>query len=53
MVEFVYNNAKNTITSYILLVLNCRYHYYVSYKEEFNPCLKLKTMEKQSSKLQI
>ena len=50
MAEFAYNNAKNASTSYTPFKLNCRYHFYISYKEDFDPRSKLKTAEKLSFK---
>ena len=49
--EFVYNNAKNAITSHTHFKLNCEYYPYVSYKENFNPHSKSKIIKKSSSKL--
>ena len=51
MAEFAYNNTKNPITGYILFKLNYRYHLYVSYEKDFNPCLKSKTAKELSFKL--
>lgn len=36
--EFVYNNVKNTNTSYMSFKLNCGYHLNILYKENVNPC---------------
>ena len=52
MAEFAYNNAKNASTGHTLFELNCEYHPCVSYKEDLDPCSKLKTVEKLSFKLQ-
>ncbi len=37
MVEFAYNNAKNTSTSHTPFELNCNYHPKVSFKEDVDP----------------
>ena len=50
--KFAYNNIRNASTSYIFFKLNCRYHPYVSYKEDLNLYLKSKTIEKLFFKLQ-
>ena len=52
MAEFAYNNTMNASTSHISFELNCGFHPYVSYKEDLDPCSKLKCAEKLSSKLQ-
>ena len=52
MVEFAYNNAKNTSTSHMLFKLNCGYHSQVFYKEDLDLYLKSKTVEKLSFELQ-
>ena len=52
MAEFAYNNAKNASTGHILFKFNCKYNPYISYEENLDPCSKLKTAEKLSSKLQ-
>ena len=39
MAEFAYNNAKNASTGYTPFELNCRYHPWVSYKEDLDPRL--------------
>ena len=36
MAKFTYNNVKHTSTGYTLFKLNCRYHLYVSYKEDID-----------------
>ena len=51
MVEFAYNNAKNTSTSHLYFELNCEYHPQVFYKENLDPRLKSKTAEKLLFKL--
>ena len=45
MIEFTYNNAKNTCISHILFELNCGYHSCVFYKENLDPCSKSRTIE--------
>ena len=52
MVEFAYNNAKNTSTGHISFKLNYRYHPRISDKKNPNPRLKSKTVKELSSKLQ-
>ena len=52
MAKFAYNNATNASTGHTSFKLNCGYHPRVSYKENLDPCSKLKTAEKLSSKLQ-
>ena len=52
MAEFTYNNAKNASTSHILFELNCGYHPYVFYKENFDLRSKSRTAEELSSELQ-
>ena len=52
MTKFAYNNAKNASTDHTLFELNCGYHPRVSYKEDLDPCSKLKTAKKLSSELQ-
>ena len=37
MVEFAYNNAKHASMEYTSFELNCKYHLYVSYKENVEP----------------
>ena len=51
MAEFTCNNTKNAITSYMLFELNCGYHPWVLYKEDFDPLLQLKITKELSSKL--
>ncbi len=38
MVEFAYNNTKNTITGYTSFKFNCSYHPRVLFKEDVNSC---------------
>ena len=52
MAEFAYNNANNASTGYTPFELNCKYHSFISYEENLDPCLKLRTTEELSSKLQ-
>ena len=49
--KFAYNNAKNASIDHLFFELNCRYHPRVFYKEDLNPCSKLKIAEELSSKL--
>ena len=50
--EFAYNNAKNASTGHILFKLNYRYHPCVSYEKNLDLCLKSRTVEELSSRLQ-
>ena len=52
MAEFVYNNAKNASTGHIFFELNCRYHPWVSYKKNIDPCSKFKSANKLLAELQ-
>ena len=51
MVEFVYNNAKNSITSYTPFELNCSYHACVSFEEDTDPRSQSKSPDKLLAKL--
>ena len=51
MVEFAYNNTKNTSTDYTPFELNCDYYPRMLYKEEVNLCSKSKSINKLSAKL--
>ena len=51
MVEFVYNNTKNTSTDHTLFELNCGYHSWMSYKEEIKPRSQSKSADKLLLKL--
>ena len=48
MTKFAYNNIKNTSIGYTLFELNCKYHLYVFYKEDFDPHLKSRSVKKLS-----
>ena len=52
MGEFAYNNAKKASTNHTSFELNSKYHSYIFYEKDLNPCSKLKIAEKLSSKLQ-
>ena len=52
MMEFAYNNAKNASISYRFFNLNYRNFPCISYEKDFDLCLKSKTAEELSSKLQ-
>ena len=52
MIEFAYNNAKNTSTGYMLFKLNCKYYPCVSYEKDLDPYSKSKTAKKLFFKLQ-
>ena len=51
MVEFAYNNAKNTSTGHTLFELNCGYHPRILYRDDINPRSKSKSADKLSAKL--
>ncbi len=51
MVEFAYNNAKNTSTGYTLFELNCGYHSRVFFKEDVDPCSRSRSANKLAEKL--
>ena len=51
MAEFVYNNAKNAITSHILFELNCGYHLRMSYKNDVDPRSQSKSADKLSAEM--
>ena len=51
MIEFTYNNAKNTNSNYISFEFNCKYYFCISYKKDFNLYLKLRIEKKLFSKL--
>lgn len=42
MTKFIYNNAKNASTGYILFELNCSYYFCIFYKKKINLYLKSK-----------
>ena len=52
MVEFAYNNTKNASTGFTPFKFNCKYHLYVSYKEDLDLYSQSKTAEELFSKLQ-
>ena len=52
MAKFAYNNAKNANIGFTPFELNCKYYFWVSYKENLDPRSQSKTAEKLSSKLQ-
>ena len=45
MAKFAYNNAKNASTGYTPFKINCGYHFWVSYKEDIDPCSKSKSVD--------
>ena len=51
MTEFIYNNTKNTNTSYIFFELNYKYYFCIFYKKNFDLCLKSQTMDELFFKL--
>ena len=51
MAEFAYNNTKNASIRYRLFELNCGYHPHVSYKEDIDPCSKLKAANELTKEL--
>ena len=50
MVEFGYNNAKNTSMGYMIFDLNFRYLSYTFYKEDVNSYSKFKAANKLTKK---
>lgn len=46
IVEFAYNNAKNTSIGYTPFELNCRYYHRVSYKKDVGLCFRSKLVDK-------
>lgn len=51
IVEFAYNNVKNTNINYRSFKFNYNYNFYILQKEDFNFYLKLKLIDKQMVKL--
>ena len=51
MAKFAYNNVKNISTGHTFFELNYGYHFFVSYKEDLDLCLKSRIEEEFSSKL--
>ena len=51
MIEFAYNNKKNTNISHIFFELNYRYYPYYFYKKDFDYYSKSKIVKKLSFKL--
>ena len=52
MVEFAYNNAKNSSTSHTLFELNCGYHLRIFFKKDTNPLSQSKLANKLSAEFQ-
>lgn len=52
MVEFTYNNTKNTSTSHISFELNCRYYLRIFYEKDVDFCSKLKLADQLLQNLQ-
>ena len=52
IIEFIYNNVKNTNINHTFFKLNFKYHLYIFYKKDFNLYSKLKIAKKLFSKLQ-
>ncbi len=46
MAEFAYNNTKNVSIGHIPFELNCRFHLWVSFKEDVNPRFKSRSVSK-------
>lgn len=46
MTKFVYSNAKNTITGYMLFQFNCGYHLRIFFENETNTRLKFRLANK-------
>ncbi len=51
MVEFAYNNAKNTSTGHTLFELNYGYYYRVSFKKDIDPHSKSRSTNKLAEEL--
>ena len=51
IVEFAYNNIKNTSTGHTLFEFNCGYHSKVFFKEDVNPCSKSRFINKLAEEL--
>ncbi len=51
MVEFAYNNAKNTSTGHTLFELNCGYHFKVSFEKHIDPRSKSRYANKLAKEL--
>ena len=52
MAKFAYNNAKNASISHTPFELNCKYHLWVLYEEDIDPCFKSKSVDELSAELQ-
>lgn len=52
MAKLAHKNLKNASTNYILFELNCDFHPRVFYKENVDPCSKLKTVDQLAIELQ-
>ena len=52
MIKFANNNAKNASTGHTSFKLNCSYHLCMSYKENIDPCSKLKLANKLLNEVQ-
>ena len=51
MVEFAYNNAKNTSIRYMSFKLNCKYHLCISDKENIDSRFRSKVADELTKKL--
>ena len=51
MAEFAYNNAKNASTGHTSFELNCGYHFWMSYKDDVNPCSQSKSADELAAEL--
>ena len=51
MIEFLYNNDKNSSIKYICFKFNCSYYLYILYKKIINFCSKSKLVDKLLKKL--
>ena len=51
MVEFAYNNAKNTSIGHTPFELNCGYHPYIFFKKDTDPRSRSKIAKKLLAKL--
>ena len=52
MVEFAYNNAKNSSTGHTPFELNCGYHFCVSFEKNTDPHSQSKSVDELLAKLQ-
>ena len=51
MAEFAYNNSKNASTGHTPFKLNCGYHPYVFFEDNYNACSKSSSAKRLAIKL--